>query len=336
MLNSFPEVEPPKAAAADVSKERISQIVQSLLINVVIALAKTVAAVLTGSGALLAEAIHSSADCSNQILLLIGVRQGQKPPSKEYPLGHGREAYFWSFLVALLLFSLGGMFSIYEGVHKIVHPEPIELFGVGLGILFMSILLEGTAAVSNVREINRRRRQHHALLGTGTGAPLGSSGARTFFGYLKATKDSDLIVLLGENSAAVLGLAFAIAALLAAHFTGDSRWDAAGSIAIGTVLVVVAVFLAIEVKSLLLGERADEEIEHAVRELVRADGPIVELLSLITLQQGPGEVMLAAKIRIAQDLRGDDVAHAINQFERSVRARCPEVRWLFVEPDIEA
>lgn len=307
---------PPRDHTA--TKERISHIVQSLLVNVAIALAKSVAAFLTGSGALLAESIHSTADCSNQILLLIGVRQGQKPPSKEYPLGHGREAYFWSFMVALLLFSLGGMFSIYEGIHKFLDPEPIERFALGVGILAFSIFLEGGATLSNIREVNRRR------------------GARPFFRYLKATKDSDLIVLLGENSAAVLGLSFAIGALVAARLTGDTRWDASGSVAIGVVLVVVAIFLAIEVKSLLLGERADEEIENAVRGLVGVDGPIVEILSLITLQQGPGEVLLAMKVRIGKLLQGDEVAHAINQFERAVRARCPEVRWLFVEPDIEA
>jgi cation diffusion facilitator family transporter len=311
---SLPPDTPPKPEKS----EGVGQIVQSLLVNVAIAIAKTVAAVLTGSGALLAEAIHSAADCSNQILLLIGVHEARKPPSQQYPLGRGREVYFWSFLVALLLFSMGGMFSIYEGVHKFARPEPIERFGVGVAILIFSMVLEGGATISNVREIERRR------------------GSRGFFAYLKATKDSDLIVLLGENSAAVLGLSFALLALVAAHLTGDPRWDAAGSVAIGIVLVTVAIFLAIEVKSLLLGERADEEIEKAVRELARADGPIVEILSLISLQQGPGEVMLAAKVRISQALQGDDVAHAINRFERAVRERCPEVRWLFVEPDIEA
>jgi cation diffusion facilitator family transporter len=300
------------------AKARTAHIVQSLLVNVAIALAKGFAAAMTGSGALLAESIHSAADCSNQVLLLIGTHQAEKPPSREFPLGHGREVYFWSFLVALLLFSMGGMFSIYEGIHKLLEPEPVQRFFLGLGILTFSIVLEGAATFSNVREVNRRRK------------------TRTFFGYLRATKDSDLIVVLGENSAAVVGLSLAIAALWTAHLTGDSRWDAAGSIAIGTVLIVVAVFLAIEVKSLLLGERADEGIDRAVRELARADGPIVEILSLITLQQGPGEVMLAAKVRIAASLCGDDVAHAINAFEKEVRARCPEVRWLFVEPDIEA
>jgi cation diffusion facilitator family transporter len=295
-----------------------AHIVQSLLINVAIAVAKGIAAWLTGSGALLAEAIHSVADCSNQVLLLIGVHKARKPPTHEHPLGKGREVYFWSFLVALLLFSMGGMFSIYEGAHKLLEPEPVERFWLGLGILVFSMSLEGGATISNIREVNRRKK------------------SRTFFGYLRATKDSDLIVVLGENSAAVVGLTFAIAALTLSHVTGDSRWDAAGSVCIGVVLIVVAVFLAVEIKSLLLGERADEEIEKAVRELVRPDGPITEVLSLLTLQQGPGEVVLAAKVRIAASLAGDDVARAINQFEQAVHDRCPEVRWLFVEPDIEA
>src|SRR5437763_1520784 len=137
------------------AKPRTSHILQSLLVNVAIAVAKGFAAVLTGSGALLAEAIHSTADCTNQVLLLIGLRKAAKPPSREYPLGRGREAYFWSFLVALLLFSMGGMFSIYEGVHKFVNPEPVERFWLGLGILVFSICLEGGATVSNVREVNR-------------------------------------------------------------------------------------------------------------------------------------------------------------------------------------
>jgi cation diffusion facilitator family transporter len=300
------------------SDGRTSHIVQSLLVNIAIAVAKGIAAALTGSGALLAEAIHSAADCSNQILLLIGVHGARKPPSEQYPLGHGREAYFWSFLVALMLFSLGGMFSIYEGVHKFLEPEPVSRFLLGLAILLFSIVLEGAATISNIREVNRRRK------------------AVSFFRYLRATKDSDLIVVLGENSAAVVGLTFAIAALCATQLTGDSRWDAAGSIAIGTVLVVVAIFLAIEVKSLLLGERADEEIERAVRDLIRPGGPILEILSLITLQQGPGEVILAAKVRVARSLQGDEVARTINAFEQAVHDKCPEVRWLFVEPDIEA
>jgi len=293
-------------------------IVQSLLVNVAIAIAKGVAAWLTGSGALLAEAIHSAADCSNQVLLLIGVHQARKPPTHEHPLGKGREVYFWSFLVALLLFSMGGVFSIYEGAHKFMNPEPVERYWLGVGILVFSICLEGGATISNIREVNRRKK------------------ARSFFGYLKATKDSDLIVILGENSAAVVGLSLAIAALTLSHFTGDGRWDAAGSVGIGVVLVTVAIFLAREIKSLLLGERADEEIEQAVRSLVSPDGPITEVRSLLTLQQGPGEVVLAAKVRIAASLAGDDVARAINQFEQAVHDRCPEVRWCFVEPDIEA
>ena len=163
------------------SKGETRHIIQSLLINVAIAVAKAIAAALTGSGALLAEAIHSTADCTNQVLLLIGVRESARPPTKEHPLGYGRDAYFWSFLVALLLFSLGGMFSIYEGVHKIMNPEPVERFYLGLGILLFSICLEGGATIGNIREINRRRKNV------------------SFFGYVHRTKDSDLIVLLGRK-----------------------------------------------------------------------------------------------------------------------------------------
>jgi cation diffusion facilitator family transporter len=300
------------------AQPKTAHIVQSLVVNVAIAVAKAFAAVVTGSGALLAEAIHSTADCTNQVLLLVGVHRAAKPPTPQYPLGRGREVYFWSFLVALLLFSMGGMFSIYEGIHKFLEPEPVERFWLGLGILVFSFCLEGGATLSNIREVNRRKK------------------ARSFFGYLRATKDSDLIVVLGENSAAVVGLTLAMAAFAVSYVTGDGRWDAAGSVGIGVVLVVVAIFLAIEIKSLLLGERADEEIDEAVRGLVRSDGPITEILSLITLQQGPGEVVLAAKVRIAASLSGDDVARAINAFEQAVHDRCPEVRWLFVEPDIEA
>ncbi len=297
---------------------RTAHIVQSLLVNVAIAVAKGIAAALTGSGALLAESIHSAADCTNQVLLLIGVHASSKPPTQNHPLGRGREAYFWSFLVALLLFSMGGVFSVYEGVHKWRSPDPVERIWVGVAILLFSIGLEGGATISNIREVNRRRK------------------ARSFFGYLRATKDSDLIVVLGENSAAVVGLTLAIGALGASYLTGESRWDAAGSIGIGVVLIVVTIFLATKIKSLLLGERADEEVEKKIRDLADTNGPITEILSLLSLQQGPGEVMLAMKVRIAATLQGDDVARAINEFEQKIHDCCPEVRWIFVEPDIEA
>ena len=293
-----------------------SHIIQSLIANSIIATSKGVAAVLTGSGAMLAETLHSAADCGNQLLLLMGVKRARRKPTASHPLGYGRVVYFWSFMVALLLFSGGGMFSIYEGVHKLQHSEPVDKVWLGVVILAVSIAIEGWALLGNLREMKRRR------------------GDRPFFRYIRATKDSDLVVVFGENLAAVLGLAVALVALLIAAQTGDSRWDAIGSMAIGVVLVLVAVFLAIEVQSLLVGESADPEVEATARAAVAEDPRLAEVLQCITVQQGPGEVMVAIKIRFAPDLTADQVSHAIDDFEKRLRERDRSIRWCFVEPDL--
>ncbi len=291
-------------------------IIQSLLANIAIAVIKAIAAVFTKSGAMLAEALHSGADCGNQILLLIGVRGARRAPSPSHPLGYGRDVYFWSFMVALLLFTGGGAFSIYEGIHKILEPEKVEKVWLGLGILGVSILIEGAATLSNIKELNRRR------------------GDKPFFSYLRDTKDSDLVVIFGENAAAVLGLALAIVALLVADATKDGRWDGVGSLAIGIVLVGVAIFLAVEVKSLLLGESADPEIESAVHKLAGDHQDIRRVLHLVTIQQGPGEVMVMMKLAFQSPMQIDQVCNSINDFEAKLRAARPEVRWCFIEPDI--
>jgi cation diffusion facilitator family transporter len=295
-----------------------SHIIQSLIANAVIAAAKGVAAVFTGSGAMLAETLHTVADCGNQLLLLLGVNRARQLPDAKHPLGYGRDLYFWSFMVALLLFSGGGMFSIYEGVHKLRHPEQVTNVWLGFIILGFSLLIEGWATIGNVREMNKRR------------------GARPFFSYLRSTKDSDLIVVFGENSAAVVGLVFALAALGVASVTDDGRWDAAGSLAIGVVLILVAVFLAVEVKALLVGEAGDPEIEATALALVAKHPNVQELLRTITVQQGPGEVLVAMKVRMVETLSVAEVCAAINAFERDLKAQRPEVRWCFVEPDVEA
>ncbi|MEW5743243.1 MAG: cation diffusion facilitator family transporter [Myxococcota bacterium] len=293
-------------------------IFQSLAVNVAIAVAKGAAAFFTGSGAMLAETLHSAADCSNQLLLLLGVKRSARAPDELHPLGYGRALYFYSFIVALLLFSGGGVFSIYEGAHKLLHPEPVERVGLGLGILLFSLVLEGWATWGNLKELKARR------------------GATPLFRYLRDTKDSDLVVVFGENSAAVLGLAFALGALSLAHVTGDARWDAAGSLSIGVVLVGVAVFLGVEVKSLLIGERADPSIDAAVREELGRHPAVQALLRLITVQQGPGEVLVAMKVRLTPGLSGAEVVATINAYERALKARRPEIRWCFVEPDEHA
>ncbi len=293
------------------------QVLTSLVVNLVIAASKGVAAVITGSGAMLAETIHSFADCANQGLLLFGIKQAQRPPTPTHPLGHGRALYFWSFMVALLLFSGGGVFSIYEGIHKIQHPEPVNDILAGVIVLGLAIALEGYATIGNLREMKARR------------------GATPLFRYLRETKDSDLVVVFGENSAAVLGLVLAMSALVMAKTTGDGRWDGVGSLAVGVVLVAVAVFLAKEIKSLLVGESADPTIEAAVKQLAAEDPQIDAVLRVLTIQQGPGEVVVAMKLKMKPGLTtGGSLCAAINGFEAKLQAARPEIRWSFIEPDV--
>jgi len=295
--------------------ESTGEILKSLAVNVIIATSKGVAAFLTGSGAMLAETLHSFADCGNQLLLLKGVRATRKPADHTHPLGYGRNMYFYSFIVALLLFFGGGVFSIYEGVHKIEHPEAVNDVGIALVILVLSIGLEGWSTLGNIKVMNQRR------------------GATPFLRYLRETKDSDLIVVFGENSAAVLGLLLAMIALLLAYETGDGRWDAVGSLAIGLVLVGVATFLAREVKSLLVGEAADPRMLRTFNELADIDPNVERVLNVLTLQQGPGEIVVAAKLKFRSGMETDALVEAINAFERELKARVPEVRWSFIEPD---
>ena len=289
-------------------------IYQSLFANLAIAVGKGVAAGFSGSGAMLAETLHSFADCGNQILLLLGVRQAQRPPDAQHPLGYGRTIYFWSFMVALLLFSGGGMFSIYEGVHKLWRPEPVSGGLLSIVVLLFSLALEGGSTLSNIKEMRARAK----------GKPL--------LQYMRDTKDSDLVVVFGENAAASLGLVTALIAVGLTAATDSPTWDSIGSILVGIVLVLVAIFLAVEVKSLLVGEAADEEIEAAVRKLVLDDPDIDDLNSLVTVQQGPGEVLVAMKLRFGGDRRTEEVCDIINRFETRLREVCPEIKWCYVEP----
>ncbi|WP_051929415.1 cation diffusion facilitator family transporter [Flavobacterium sp. 83] len=292
-------------------------IIQSLIVNVVIVISKGFAAFMTGSGAMLAETIHSSADCANQLLLLLGVKQARRPADTQHPFGYGKSVYFWSFMVAMLLFSIGGMFSIYEGIHKYNNPEPVHEIAWGIGVLLFSIALEGYATFSNILELNKRK------------------GGSSFFSYLRTTKDSDLIVIFGENSAAVLGLILAIIALLISYYTGDSRYDAIGSLAIGVVLILVAVFLAVEVKSLLIGESADIIILETIEAIIEKEPNITQVINCRTIQQGPGEVLVCVKIKCSPDLTTQSISQLINNFEKELRSLRPEVKWLYVEPDFQ-
>lgn len=292
-------------------------IIQSLIVNLLIVCAKGFAAFMTKSGSMLAETIHSFADCANQALLLVGVKQAKKPEDEVHQFGYGVSVYFWSFMVAMLLFSVGGMFSIYEGYHKLHEPEPVKQVWWGVGIIVFSILMEGYATLSNIKSINEKR------------------GSKSFFKYITDTKDSDMIVILGENSAAVLGLFFALIALLASYYTGDPRYDAAGSIAIGVVLIAVAVFLAREVKSLLIGESADNEVIEAIKTTAEKLPLIQQIINTRTIQRGPGMVLACIKIKCVPNISAKQVSQAINEMESEIRSQKPEVKWLYIEPDLQ-
>lgn len=298
------------------SGEGVGYILRALGANFLIACAKAVGAVITGSASMLAETLHSLSDCVNQLLLLLGIKQSKKPASDRYPLGRGRELYFWSFMVAMLLFLGGGAYSLYEGIHKLAHPTPLKDPIIAVAILSFAVVIEGWAMWGALKTINQRR------------------GDRSLLRYMRETKDSDLVVIFGEDSAAVLGLTLALIAVLVAWATGDAHWDAVGTIAIGTVLVGVAVFLATEVKSLLLGESADPGLLDDIKAVAAEDARIEKVLRAITVQQGPGEILVACKLKYVPGMTGEAMVESINTFEQRLQTRVPEVKWSFVEPDI--
>ena len=291
--------------------DSLKTIFYALGANFAIFVAKAVAAAITGSGAMTAEAVHSLADCGNQLLLLLGLKQAKVPPSADYPLGRGKEIYFWSFLVALLLFSVGGAFSIYEGLHKLQEPEPVKWPWLAIGVLAFGIVAESFSMYGCMTEVNKAR------------------GTHSLWRWFRESRQSELIVIFGEDLAALLGLVFALFAVLLTVLTGNPIFDAIGTLAIGVLLVVVAIFVAIEVKALLVGQSADAQTNAAIREFLAGRAEIVRVFNLITLQLG-SEIMVAVKAEV----RSGDVVAAINAVEKDMRARFPEVRWSFFEPDV--
>lgn len=289
-------------------------ILYAFMANFGIALAKTWAAVHTGSGSMLAEAIHSYADTGNQVLLFLGLRQSRRPADAEHPLGYGKLSYFWSFIVAMLLFSLGGLFSIYEGLHKLSHPVALSNLWVAISVLVVAIFLELGSLLGCLREINKVR------------------GTRPFLQWLRHTRNSELVVVLGEDIGAQLGLVFALGFLVLASITGDPTWDAMGSICIGVILIVISVFVASRIKGLLVGRSADPEIEEAIDEIISGHENIVRVFNLITIQYGP-DTMLAAKIRLGPAIGIEEAVDSINALERELKNRVPNLRWCFIEPD---
>jgi cation diffusion facilitator family transporter len=290
-------------------------ILYAFLANFAIAIAKSWAAWLTGSGSMLAEAIHSYADTGNQVLLYLGLKQSQQPADDEHPLGYGKLSYFWSFIVAILLFSMGGLFSIYEGLHKLQNPEPLSQVWIAIVVLLLAILLEGSSLFGALREIKKVR------------------GSRPFREWLKHTRSSELVVVLGEDIAAQLGLIFALGFLIMAMLTGNPVYDAMGSICIGIILIVISVFVARRVGSLLVGRSADPEIQATIDAIIDEQEEIEFCFNTITMQFGP-DTMLAAKIKMRSELSIDEAVDSINALERELKARVPNLKWCFVEPDV--
>ncbi|HET8818535.1 MAG TPA: cation diffusion facilitator family transporter [Xanthomonadaceae bacterium] len=284
--------------------------------NFAIAVAKGVAAFFTGSGAMLAETVHSLADCGNQGLLLLGMKQAKLPPSPEYPLGRGKEIYFWSFLVAVMLFTVGGVYSLYEGWHKLQHPEPLSQWWWAAGVLAFAIAVEAYSTYAALAIAGKERR------------------GRSYWRWFRESRQAELIVIVGENIAALLGLVFALAAVLLSVATGNPMWDALGTLAIGLLLIVVAVFVAIEVKAMLVGQSADPVVQRKILEFLEARPAIRRVVSLVTLQLGD-EIMVSiqAQMRPPEGTEAADEFELIDRIEQALRQVFPQVRWIFFEPD---
>ena len=282
--------------------------------NFAIAVAKGVAAFFTGSSAMLAETVHSLADCGNQLLLLLGMRQARQPASPEYPLGYGKAIYFWSFLVAVMLFTVGGMFSLYEGVHKLQQPEPLKMWWWAAGVLVFGIVAEAISMRACLQEVNKAR------------------GGRSLWRWFRESRQAELVVIFGEDLAALLGLVFALIAVLLTVVTGNPIWDAVGTIFIGVLLIVVAVFVAIEVKAMLIGQSIDPERQAEVRRFIEDRPEVGRVISLITLQLG-NDAMVSVQAQMREQQSATALVEQINAVERALKAQFPEVKWSFFEPE---
>ncbi len=279
-----------------------------------IAVTKFGAAFYTGSGAMLAEAIHSVADAVNQLLLLLGMRQAKRPETEEHPLGQQRVVYFWAMMVAILLFFVGGLFSIYEGYHRLTAFEPLQNAFVALIVLGIAIVLEMVSLWGALREIRKVQ------------------AGRTFWRWFRETRQSELMVVAGEDIAALGGLVFAFVAVLLAMWTGNPLFDALGSIAVGILLIIVAVTITWEIKGMIVGESAEPALRKGIEDHINARPEVQRVLRIITLQWGD-RVIVAVRAKMAPMRGAAELIAAINAVEASLQAAFPAAHWVFFEPD---
>ena len=292
-------------------------IIAAFLANLGIAISKFVGFAITGSASLLAEAIHSLADTGNQALLFLGGARAKQAATPEHPFGYGRERFFWAFVVSVVLFTLGGAFALYEGIEKLRHPHELEYFGVAIVILLVSVVLEA---------ISFRTARHEANL-----EKPKSAGWWTF---IRRTKNPELPVVLLEDSGALIGLFFALVGVTLAKVTGNPRWDAVGSVAIGLLLIAISIVLAVEMKGLLIGESASPARQLAIADAIKDSPEVQGIIHMKTEHIGPDELLVGVKVGFEPSMSIRDLADAINAVERRVRAAVPEARIIYIEPDV--
>ena len=294
-------------------------VIAALLANAAIAVAKFVGFLVTGSSAMLAESVHSVADSGNQGLLLLGGKRAKKAADEEHPFGYGRERYFWAFVVALVLFSLGGLFSLYEGFHKLEESREggeLNAPGVAIGILLFAAVAEAFSFRTAIVESKKVK------------------GDQTWWRFVRTAKSPELPVVLLEDLGALVGLLLALVGVVLAAVTGDLIWDALGTMAIGVLLLVIAVFLVIEMKGLLIGEGGTPQDVAKVRAALVDGSAVTSIIHLKTMHIGPDELLVAAKIGVSPSLTVAELAAAIDGAEGRVRAAVPLARAIYLEPDL--
>ncbi|MEU6988744.1 cation diffusion facilitator family transporter [Streptomyces sp. NPDC046324] len=291
-------------------------IVAALAANLAIAVAKFVAFLFSGSSSMLAESVHSLADSGNQGLLLLGGKKAKREATPQHPFGYGRERYIYAFLVSIVLFSVGGMFAVYEGYEKIKHPHPIEDWYWPIGVLVFAIIAETFSFRTAIKESNAIR------------------GGQSWKEFVRRAKAPELPVVLLEDLGALIGLFLALGGVGIALLTGDGVWDGIGTLCIGVLLIVIAIVLAAETKSLLLGESAGVEDVKKIEDAVVDGESVTRLIHMRTLHLGPEELLVAAKIAVRHDESATGVAHAINAAEERIRAAVPIARVIYLEPDV--
>ncbi|GIH22072.1 transporter [Acrocarpospora phusangensis] len=292
-------------------------IIAALVANLAIAVAKFVAFLFTGSSSMLAESVHSVADSGNQALLLVGARRAARERTAEHPFGYGRERYFYAFVVAVVLFTIGAVFSLYEGYHKISHPEEITSPQWAFGVLIFAIIAELFSFRTAIQESNHVR------------------GSQSWVAFIRRSKSPELPVVLLEDLGALLGLIFALFGVTMAVVTGDPVWDGIGTVMIGVLLAIIAVILALETKSLLIGEGAGPEMEQQIRAALESAPEVTRIIHMRTLHLGPEELLVAAKIAVDHDDTAAEVARGIDEAEQRIRAQVPIARVIYLEPDLD-